>query len=207
MTTQPESEDYSFKPILDQLRSILIDGETLEAWSIQRRIFSLTHRRVVIAATSGRFIALSRCLLSGFDMVDFRWQDLKDTKLRVGILGADITLSFSSMSDLAGGESVARSVTYKGFLKDQTQQVYRLCQSHEQAWREKRRVRELEEMRAQSGGIQLANPAGAPSFSGSTAEDGTSAVARLQQAKQMLDAKLISDSEYEQIKARIIGSV
>src|SRR5204863_12722 len=39
---------------LAELRSVLIPGETLEAWAIQRRIFALSHRRVLIAATSGR---------------------------------------------------------------------------------------------------------------------------------------------------------
>jgi hypothetical protein len=40
-----------------------------------------------------------------------------------------------------------------------------------------------------------------------SAAEGTDTLARLQQAKQMLDAKLINDSEYETIKARIIGQV
>jgi hypothetical protein len=76
-----------------------------------------------------------------------------------------------------------------GFLKDETREVYRLCQAYEQAWREKLRIRELEEMRAQSG---------------SKASD---PVTRLLQAKQLLDAKLISDAEYEAIKARVVGDV
>jgi hypothetical protein len=86
--------------------------------------------------------------------------------------------------------------------------VYRLCQGHDQAWREKRRIRELEEMRAQSGGIQFAAGAGAPAASSAgAAAAGDDAVSRLQQAKKMLDEKLISDSEYEAIKARVIGNV
>ena len=42
-------------------------------------------------------------------------------------------------------------------------------------------------------------PAGAPPGMGSDA------VRRLQEAKQMLDAKLITDSEYEAIKAKIVS--
>lgn len=201
MPTQPPSTDPRVNEALDQLRSVLIDGETLEAWAVQRRAFALTHRRILIAATSGRFIALARGLFSGFDMADVRWQDLKDAKLRIGIFGADLTLSASTMADLAGDGSAPRRVAYAGSIKDQTREVYRLCQAHEQAWREKRRIRELEEMRAKSGGIQLA-AGGAPTFGASASQDGGDAVSRLQQAKKMLDEKLISDSEYEAIKAR-----
>ena len=48
---------------LAELRSVLIPGETLEAWAVQRRLFALAHRRVLIAATSGRLIVLTRRLL------------------------------------------------------------------------------------------------------------------------------------------------
>jgi hypothetical protein len=39
--------------------------------------------------------------------------------------------------------------------KDQAQAMYRICQQHDQVWREKRRIRELEELRAKSGGVQF----------------------------------------------------
>ena len=45
---------------LEYLRSVLIPSETLEAWAIQRRVFSLTHRRLLLAATSGRLIVICR---------------------------------------------------------------------------------------------------------------------------------------------------
>jgi hypothetical protein len=207
MTPRMTSSDRRLDDALAQLQSVLIEGETIEAWAVQVRIFALTHRRILIAATSGRFIALARNLFSGFDMADLRWQDLKDAKLRVGIFGSNLTLAASTISDLAGGYSAPRFLAYDGFIKDQARQVYRLCQAHEQAWREKRRIRELEEMRAQSGGIQLAPGAVGSGFTGSPAPDATDPLTRLQQAKQMLGAKLISDAEYEAIKARVIGNI
>ena len=209
MTTPPSSTDPQDNGALEQLRSVLIEGETLEAWAMQSRLFALTHRRILIAATSGRFICLARGLFSGFDMVDLRWQDLKEAKLRVGIFGADLTLTASTTADLAGGGSREQRLVYTGLVKERTEAVYRLCQAHDQAWREKRRIRELEEMRAQSGGFQFAAGAGAPSAGagGGGPAGGDDAVARLQQARKMLDEKLISDSEYEAIKARVIGNV
>ena len=80
--------------------------------------------------------------------------------------------------------------------------MYRICQAQDQAWREKRRVRELEELRARSGGIQVM--AGAP-LGGTATAAGDDAVRRLQEATRLLDAKLITDAEYEAIKAKIVS--
>ena len=82
-----------------------------------------------------------------------------------------------------------------------------MSQAQDQAWREKRRVRELEEMRAKSGGIQLgASAAGAGLASAHVGvQDDT--VARLEKAKAMLDKGLISDAEFEALKARIVNTL
>jgi hypothetical protein len=187
---------------LAQLRSVLIPGETVEACAVQMRLFALLHRRLMIAATSGRLVVLSRKLLGGFDVTTIRWQDLEEVTLHVGMLSADLAVRAGKATDLASlGSSGSQRVEFRGLRRDQAQAVYRICQSQDQAWREKRRVRELEELRARSGGIQVSQApvaaVGAP---------GSDAVRRLQEAKQLLDARLITDSEYEAIKAKIISS-
>jgi hypothetical protein len=196
---------------LAELRSVLIPGETLEAWAIQRRLFALNHRRLLIAATSGRLIVLTRKLLGGFDVATIRWQDLEEVTLRVGMLSADLALRAGKATDLASlGAQGAQRVEFQGLRKEQAQAVYRICQAQDQAWREKRRIRELEELRARSGGIQVsAGPAGAGAagvagVAGIAGDD--DAVRRLQEAKKLLDAKLITDAEYESIKAKIVSS-
>jgi hypothetical protein len=189
------------KPLAD-LRSVLIPAETLEAWAIQRRIFALTHRRLLIAATSGRLVVLVRRLLGGFEVSTIRWQDLEEVTLRVGIIGADLALRAGKATDLASlGAQDSQRVEFQGLRKEQAQAVYRICQAQDQAWREKRRVRELEELRARSGGIQVMS---GPAPATGTAD--SDAVRRLQEAKQLLDAKLITDAEYEAIKAKIVSS-
>jgi hypothetical protein len=189
------------RPLAD-LRSVLIPGETLEAWAIQRRIFALTHRRVLIAATSGRLVVLARKLLGGFDVSTIRWQDLEEVTLQVGIISADLALRAGKATDLASlGAQGSQRVEFQGLRKEQAQAVYRICQAQDQAWREKRRVRELEELRARSGGFQVLSAAGAPS-AGAEGD----AVRRLREAKQLLDARLITDAEYEAIKAKIVSS-
>ncbi len=187
---------------LAQLRSVLIPGETVEAYAIQMRLFALLHRRLLLAATSGRLIVLARKLLGGFDVTTIRWQDLEEVTLHVGMLSADLAVRAGKATDLASlGAGGSQQVQFRGLRRSQAQAVYRICQSQDQAWREKRRVRELEELRARSGGIQVSPGPGAVGTPGES-----DAVRRLQEAKQMLDARLISDAEYEAIKAKIIAS-
>jgi hypothetical protein len=201
-------DDANTQRALDVLRGLLTTDETLEAWAMQHRLFALTHRRVCIAATSGRFISLTRRLLGGYDSADIRWQDLKETHIRAGILAADLTLIAQSSSDLNIGSEVNRVWTFQGLRKDQAQAIYRICQQHDQVWREKRRVRELEELRAKSGGVQFGNNPTSSAGAGADAAGGESeSVRRLRQAREMLDAKLISDSEFESIKAKIVSGL
>jgi hypothetical protein len=188
---------------LATLRGLLTSGEALEAWAVQHRLFALTHRRACIAATSGRFISLQRRLLGGYESADIRWQDLKETRISAGIFTADLTLVAQSSSDLNIGSEVNRVWTFAGLRKEQAQAMYRICQQHDQVWREKRRIRELEELRAKSGGVQIGSGAGAYGAADSAGAESEPA-RRLRQAREMLDAKLISDSEFESIKAKIV---
>ena len=199
--SDPIPNEPGLATALDQLRSVLIAGESLEAIAVQRRLFALTHRRLLVAATSGRLVVLTRKLLGGFDVTTIRWQDLEEVTLRVGVLSADLSLRAGKATDLASlAATGSQRVDFAGLRKDQAQAVYRICQTEDQAWREKRRVRELEELRARSGGIQVTS--GAVAAPG--AADGE-AVRRLSEAKQLLEARLITDAEYEAIKAKIVS--
>jgi hypothetical protein len=207
---QPETEvEPGLKRTMEHLQSVLIPGETLEAWAVQRRLYALNHRRLIVAATTGRFICLMRNVIGGFVLHDLRWQDLQEVRIRVGIFAADLTVRSGDSSDLAlQGQSPGHVLELRGLRTSQAEAVYRICQAQDQAWREKRRVRELEELRARSGGIALASGSGAlgsAAATGSTPGAPSEAVRRLQEAKQMLEARLISDAEYEAVKAKILS--
>lgn len=207
MTEAPGNNVNDAAPrALDTLRDLLTSGETLEAWAMQHRLFALTHRRACLAATSGRFISLNRRLFGGYDSADIRWQDLKETHIRAGMISADLTLVAQTSADLNIGSEAIRVWTFEGLRKDQAQAIYRICQQHDQVWREKRRVRELEELRAKSGAVQIGNGPG-PYTSADAANGGSEPARRLRQAREMLDAKLISDAEFESIKAKIVAGL
>ncbi len=189
---------------LAALRSLLIPGEELESHAVQRRMFALIRRRTIVGATSGRLIAVTRGLFGDYAPQDVRWQDLQDAQLRVGVFGATLSVTTRGAGDLATAEGPRRTLRIEGLRKEEAQEVYRTCQAQEQAWREKRRVRELEELRAKSGGINLGSGmTGAPAVG----EGGQTPAARLQRANEMRQQGLLSDAEFEQVKARILGDL
>jgi hypothetical protein len=118
------SDEPGLEKPLEYLRSVLIPAETLEAWAIQRRIFAVSHRRLLIAATSGRLIVITRKLLGGFDVSDMRWQDLEEVTLRVGVFGADLAVRAGRATDLASqGAQGSHRIEFSGLRKEQAQSV------------------------------------------------------------------------------------
>ncbi len=171
---------------LQMLKGVLIPGEGVLHHAIQRRLFALFSRRVLVAATNNRLIVINRGLLGGFTMLDFRWQDIKDSRIKNGIFGADLEIMLNNGACLCDG-----------LRKDEAGALYRFAQTQEQAWREKSRIRSMEEMRAKAGGINI----------GTTAPGAAAAkdpMERLAQAKKMFEGGLLSDAEYEAIKAKIL---
>jgi hypothetical protein len=202
--TSPALDDLGMSQAISELSGLLVQGERVQAVAIQRRLFALTHRRVIVAATTGRFIALTRGLLGGYTPFDVRWQDLRDISIRAGIFGADLSITAITSDDLGSHEHAGGSRRlFMGLRKDEAQRVYKIAQAQEQSWREKRRVRDLDELRAESGGVQFGGLPGTAAAAGQAADP----TERLRRAKEMLDAGLISDAEYEAIKARVVDSL
>jgi hypothetical protein len=168
----------------------------------------------MVAATTGRLIIVERRMFGGFHPIDLRWQDLRDATLDVGVFGATLRVAVYRSSDLATTEGPPSSVVVTGLRKLEAQDVYRACQARAQAWREKRRIRELEELRARSGGVQIGATRGMGGGGGMSSagvgasDDGESSpMARLQRAKDMLTNGLLNDAEFEQIKAKILAEL
>jgi hypothetical protein len=203
-TVPPGADDTRLAQAVQHLNALLVPGESLVAYAVQRRLFALVHRRILVAATTGRLIQIHRGIFGGYSPIDMRWQDIESAHLNVGIFAATLNVSSRGRQDLASSGQTTGSIFTPGLRKEQAEQVYRAAQSQEQSWREKRRVRDLDELRAKSGGIQFGSGASAPSVGGGGSAAGEDPLARLQKAKEMLDGGLITDSEYESIKAKIV---
>ena len=181
---------------IEKLSALLVQDERIECYAVQRRICALTHRRMVFACTSGRLVIMRPNILPGYQTTDIRWQDLKDAHLQERILGSTVTIRTAAMT-----------ARVTGLCKDEAQKVYRFCQEQEQSWREKNRVREMEEERAKAGGVVIGSPSGTVSTESAPGSGADDAKERLRKAKAMLDEGLITDAEFETTKAKILSSL
>ena len=178
------------------LKSTLMTAEQVTAQAVQHRVFALFRRRMVIAITSSRILTVQRGLLGGFKMADMQWKDLKDVRIEENILegfcGAN--LAFDSLVQGYAGIAVP------GVPSGPASEMYAKAQYEEQAWEEKRRIRGLEETRAASGGVTI----GAQG-NGLGGEGGDRIVEEIRKAKELLDAGAVSDAEFQEMKAKILG--
>lgn len=151
---------------------------------------ALSVKKDSVVVTTNRIIGFRPGLLGRVSFSDFLWQDVLDVSMKQGMLSSEIVVK------TAAGDTVVGAID-----KEQALRLYGIAQQLEQEWREKRRVRQMEEDRARAGGVYMGVP-GAQAPADAPTED---PVAKLAKAKAMLDQGLISETEYENLKARIIS--
>ena len=183
----------------ENLKSVLMDTEVVSAKALQKRIFSLWTRRSMIAITNSRLIVLSRGVLGGFKMKDIQWKDLEDAQLKQNILSgmSGSNINFEHLNDSVGAMNV------KGVPNAEASEIYSKAQTEEQAWEEKRRVREIEDVRAASGGTVIHT--GAPNQASEQPGRGENILKQIEDAKKLLDQGVISDAEFQEMKAKILS--
>ena len=178
------------RQIAKEVASILTENEKMLYIAHQgKTVFG--QKRDAVIATNNRMIIFKRQRFRGFVFDDFLWEDVKDVDIDQWMLSATIKCT------LTDGELLY----VPGLVKAQARVVYAICQQKEQEWRERRRVRQMEEDRAKAGGTEINMPSnGAESAASDPVE-------RLAKAKTMFDEELISEAEYETLKANILSDV
>ena len=180
-----------------RLRNILMPGENLLVEALQLRALALGHRRTLLAITTSRIITVQRAMFGGFAMSDIQWKDLRDVRIEEEMLpnicGSNLYFEHSN-------EGVPKTVL-RGLPSAKASEIYSQAQHEEQAWEEKRRVRQMEETRAASGGVFLNT--GAPNSAPSACSKG-SMLDQIKLAKEMLDQGVISDAEFQEMKSKMI---
>lgn len=181
-----------------QIKTTLMTDEQVVAQGIQHRIFGLFARRAVVAITNSRIIIVRRGILGGFKMSDIQWKDLADAKLEQNVLEniCGSNLMFKHLN------ANALWMAVDGIDTETASTIYSRAQSEEHAWEEKRRVRAMEEVRAAAGGVVVHN---APQ-SNATPQAGNRMLAEIQEAKKLLDAGVISDAEFQEMKSKILAA-
>ena len=194
-----------------KLLTTLMQSERVISQASQMRIFALWHRRLSVAVTTSRIILVSRGLLGGFTMKDIQWKDLTDATLEQNVMPSicGSNLAFRHSNGGVGPMEVL------GVPDDIAAEIYSYAQEQEQAWEEKRRIRSMEESRASSGGVFI-NAAGGSGASHALQEPAPAILAQkpssnrmfeeIERARSMMDAGIISDAEFNEMKAKIIGA-
>lgn len=195
--TDAGQESEPVQKMAAQIAKILTPNEEILYIALQNRM-AISMYPNAVAATNNRIIIYDARILGRASFVDFQWQDVANTRTEQGMLSSQFLI-----------QTVDARVAGLGELdKDQAKRLYGICQQLEQEWREKRRIREMEQARAASGGISIGGMPGvtgaAESASASAGED---PVAKLAKAKAMLDQGLISEAEYDTLKAKILSSI
>src|SRR3989475_11522632 len=86
-------ESGRLRAALADLRGLLVQGESLEAYAVQRRLFALGRRRLIVGATTGRLILLHRGLIGGVVPQDNPRGEQRGARLAVGGVGAGLLLT------------------------------------------------------------------------------------------------------------------
>lgn len=184
--------------VAKDVRMILTPNETIAYIAHQNRT-AFGQRRDAAVATNNRIIIYRPHRFGRLEFHDFLWEDVRDVTIAEKVWSSQFTCVTTD----------DRTLQLGGLVKEQARTLYAFCQQKEQEWRERRRVRQMEEERARAGGVQVTLPSagGTPSAGEAAVGRSEDPVATLAKAKQLFDQELISEAEYETLKAKILSTL
>ena len=203
-----QQEPKAVEKIYSRLNDLLNSGEEIIYIAVQKKpLVNITPDCVAITNKRIFFFTAANFGLS-IKFMDFVWKDVVEVKIKEELLGAVF-----SIKTLNGAE------TSVDFLpKVQARKLYQYGQEREQAEREERRQRDLEEKRAASGTIHSEIPrftapepfaAPKPTETPKTVEEvkPDELTAKLKKLKMLFDNGLITQEEYNQKKIELLSEL
>ena len=178
--------------VAERVTAILSSNEELLYIAIQQRPLVNWFPDCVVL-TSRRVITYHPKLLGRVDMSDYIWRKVQNARLQENMVGS--TLIF----DITNGETV--SIDY--LPKEQARELYRFAQEQEESATEERRLRRMEEDRAKAGGVHIMQQIGTHGTSPNTTP-AADPIQKLQQLKQLLEAGLLTQVEYDLKRADVV---
>jgi len=186
----PSQETEALQKIAAEVTKVLTPREEILYVAMQNQT-ALSLRKDCVVATSNRVILYRPDVLGRVSFDDFLWQDVRNAQIHQGVLSSEFQVeTVDGRQDALGNLD-----------KEQAKRLYGVCQQMDQEWREKRRVRDMEQDRARSGGVYFG---ASPGAAGTSPDD---PVEKLAKAKAMLDQQLISEIEYEALKAKVLAAM
>ena len=191
-----EQDPAIVEQVLSRVKDVLTTGEEVKYIAVQKKpLVSISPDSVIL--TNKRFIIYKPGSMGGTTFEDYPWRDLKDAKIREGMLGA--ALYFLTVQN--------RPVAVDHLPKAQARRLYALAQEMEELARAERRTHELEDKRAAAGGVVVQGPVAQTAAVAPSPPAAPDPFATLQKLKGMLDAGLITAGEYDTKKASILAAM
>lgn len=140
-----EQDPKAVEKIYSRLRDLLTTGEDILYIAVQKKpivnlfpdCVALTNKRILFFTPANLGLTIK--------FVDFVWKDIVDVYTKEEIIGAIFSVKTTNGAEMG--------VDY--LPKIQARKLYQYAQERKEAEREARRLRDLEEKRAESGSIQF----------------------------------------------------
>lgn len=187
-----EQDESAVSKIVPKIRELLTKDEEIEYIAVQKKLVANFSPDAVVL-TNRRFIIVRPKLL-GMTFSDLPWREVQDVHMSEQVLSATITCRSTK----------GAVVAVDSLPKKQARRVYSYAQQVEEQAYEKRQQVELEKLRASAGGVVVHAPAAAPAALQPVpvADDPVQVLAKL---KQLLDAGLVTQAEFDQKKTEVLS--
>lgn len=183
----PEQVAKAYKKV----QQILTSGEKVLYIAIEKPL-TVDMAPDVVVLTNRRFIDYRPSLMGKATFTDYIWRDLRAATLTEHTFRATLR-----MEAINGDELLIENLD-----KDQARRLYAIAQEMEENVREEMRLRQMEEKRAEAGGIVLQQSGPMGSATAAPVDEPLQALSKL---KQLMEAGLITTEEYETKKAEILS--
>jgi hypothetical protein len=146
-----EQDPKTVEKVYSRLVDLLSSGEEVIYIAVQKKplvnlfpdCIAITNKRILFFTPANLGLSIK--------FVDFVWKDIVDVYTKEEIIGAIFSVKTTNGAEMA--------VDY--LPKIQGRKLYQYAQERKEVEREARRLRDLEQKRAESGSIQFENPAAA----------------------------------------------
>lgn len=206
-----EQDPKAVEKIYLRLTDLLTHGEEVQYIAVQKKplvnffpdCIALTNKRILFFTPANLGLTIK--------FIDFVWKDIIDVYTKEEIIGAIFSVKTTNGAEMG--------VDY--LPKVQARKLYQYAQERKEAEREARRLRDLEEKRAESGSIQFENAARSIAPQSATEAEPIQTPAaivqenqkpdelteKLKKLKMLFDNGLISQEEYNHKKLDLLSEL
>lgn len=197
-----ETDTDRIKEIKGKVSQILSKGETIEYVALESKPVQINIAPDAVVLTNRRLIMYRPRVLGQVEFEDYIWRDLHDARMKEGVLRAVFII------DVELPNAERKTIEVHDLMKEQARRVYQYAQQMEEYMVEERRVRDLEEKRAESGGVFMQSGGShLPSYTAGGSTQQEDSVQKLKQLKEMLDSGLITSAIYEAKRNEILSKM